>query len=227
MNKFRILALVLVLSLVVPVLCACGSEVATSTVSIVFRVPVEEAASDAEEDTSAADDTTVADGTTAVADTTAADTTTAAGKETQYKEIIKIDNWTVEGNPPSILQAVQTAFAEYEVDYELTKDGHSIASVTVGGVKYAESEEAAKDEDGNFLNYFNFWECSVNDLNTEGGRQSTIGVYEGDKIVFTWTRDFEYRQDTTAAESYDENADTTGEIFTRDTTVAVDTEEVA
>ncbi|MBE6714461.1 MAG: DUF4430 domain-containing protein [Ruminococcaceae bacterium] len=231
MNKIRILALLLVLVLVFPVLSACGSNKLTSTVSITFRVPNNmmngniPADDTTEADTTAAD-TTVADGTTG-ADSTAADTTTATEDEySEYTVLFNLDSFVAEGtqtNPPTVLSAVQAAFSKYEITYDLSKDGTYISSVTLKDVTYAESEEVGAE-----ITYFNFWECTINGKLSSSGRQSETVVYEGDKIVFTWTRDNENRRDTTAVQTVDPNADTTGEIFSNDTTIADDSaEEVA
>ncbi|MBQ3528690.1 MAG: DUF4430 domain-containing protein [Clostridia bacterium] len=132
------------------------------------------------------------------------------------------DKITVEGtsnNKPNVLQAVQLAFAEYEIDYELSKDGTYIASAF--GLMEQERTDAEKG-------YFDFWECKINGQLSDAGRQSVTEIYENDEIVFTWTSDYKTRQDTAAVQTTDPNADTTGIVHSDDTTVPVDSaEEVA
>ena len=113
---------------------------------------------------------------------------------------------TVEGtidNPPKVLQAVEEALQEYEVPYKLTADGASIGEVF--GLAQKDSSDAEKG-------YFQYWECTINGEDSAEGRQSVTNVYDGDEIVFTWREDSRDRRDTTAAESTDPSADTTGAI---------------
>ena len=133
-----------------------------------------------------------------------------------------VDEITVEGttqNKPTVLQAVQLAFAEYEIDYELSKD-----STYLAGAFNLMEQERTDSEKG----YFDFWECKINGELSAEGRQSVTEIYEGDEIVFTWTSDFKHRNDTAAVQTTDPNADTTGIVHSDDTTIPVDSaEEVA
>ena len=137
-------------------------------------------------------------------------------------EVKFTDKITVEGttnNKPTVLQAVQLAFAEYEIDYELSKDSTYLAGAF--GLMEQDRTDAEKG-------YFDFWECKINGELSAEGRQSVTEIYEGDEIVFTWTSDFKNRQDTAAVQTTDPNADTTGIVHSDDTTVPVDSaEEVA
>lgn len=193
MNKLRILCLVLAIILVLPVVASCSSNKVTAAVTIIFRVPVTEGVDKDGQTIYKLDD---------------------AGNKT-YDEVFKY-NLTVEGtteNKPTVLQAAQEALLKFEKDYELSKDGTYIAAA----FDRAEAERLDSEK-----GYYDYWECTINDQKSDSGRQSVTEIYEGDKIVYTWTSGFKNRQDTAAVETVDPNAETTGVIFSDDTTVADD-----
>ena len=196
MNKIKILCLVLAVILVLPVVAACGNNKVTSSVTVVFQVPKTDGVDDEGETIYVLDED---------------------GNKT-YEEKFKYD-LTVEGtteNKPTVLQAVQEAFLEFELDYELSADGTYIASA----FGLTEAERTDKEN-----GYYDFWECTINGVTSEEGRQSVTEIYEGDQIVFTWTSGKKARQDTAAVQTTDPNAETTGVIHSNDTTIAVDSAE--
>ncbi len=199
MNKIKILCLVLAVILVLPFAAACGSNKVTSAVTVTFRVPLTDGVDENGEIIYQTD----ADG------------------NIKYEEKFKYD-LTVEGtteNKPTVLQAVQEAFLEFELDYELSADGTYIASAF--GLAEKERTDSEKG-------YYDYWECKINGELSAEGRQSVTEIYEGDDIVFTWTSGFRNRQDTAAVVTTDPNAETTGVIHSDDTTIPVDSaDEVA
>ncbi len=126
------------------------------------------------------------------------------GGEEEVK--LNLPSFAVEGtksNPPTVLQAVQEALQEYEITYELTSDGRSIAGV------YGLTEKQWYD---NEKGYYTHWECTINNKVSEEGRQSETKIYDGDAIVFTWTSGERALENTGAADTTDPSADTTGNI---------------
>jgi len=198
MNKIRILCLVLAVVLVLPIVAACTSAtVASHNVKIIFRVPKTDGVDENGEVVYVLD---------------------ADGNKT-YDEIFKYDFESIEGtngNCPSALQVAEEALRKFEKDYELTADGHSIAAA----FNYKEQEKTDSEK-----GYFDFWECTVNGNVSESGRQSEFWVYDNEEVVYTWTSDFRNRLDTTAANTVDPNAETTGVIQSDDTTIADDAED--
>lgn len=118
---------------------------------------------------------------------------------------LDLPSLTVEGtrdNPPTVLQAAEQALQEYEITYELTSDGASIAGVF--GLK----EEQWYDEENG---YFTQWRCTINGENSDEGRQSVTKIYNDDEIVYTWVSDSRPIESTGAVETTDPS-DTTGEM---------------
>ena len=118
---------------------------------------------------------------------------------------LDLPSLTVEGtrdNPPTVLQAAEQALQEYEITYELTSDGASIAGVF--GLK----EEQWYDENNG---YYTQWRCTINGNPSDDGRQSVTTIYEGDEIVYTWTAGSRPIESTGVAETTDPT-DTTGDI---------------
>lgn len=117
-------------------------------------------------------------------------------------------------NPPTVLQAAEQALGKFEKDYELSKDGTYIASV------FGHTEKERADAE---VGYYDFWEATVNGEKSSDGRQSETVIYDGDKIVYTWTSGQKARQDTDAVVTTDPNEDTTVPV---DETTAPETDEI-
>ena len=133
------------------------------------------------------------------------------GEEVEH---FKRDNYAVNGTTkelPTVLSAVEQAFAEYEITYELSDDGTYLAS--------AFDKKQRESSDGE-TGYFWFWECTINGELSNTGRQSVTQIYDGDEIVFTWTEGSKAVQTTTAPVTTDPNAETTGVIHSNETTAA-------
>lgn len=197
MNKIKIFCLVLAVVLVLPLFAACGSNAVTANVTVIFRVPITEGVDENGDIIYAVDE----------------------NGEQKFEEKFKYD-LLVEGtteNKPTVLQAVQESFLEFELDYEVSKDGSYISSA------FGLTEQDTADAE---TGYFSFWECTINGYKSESGRQSVTEIYEGDEIVFTWTSDSKPRQDTAAVVTTDPNAETTGVIYSDETTIAEDEEEL-
>ena len=196
MNKIKILCLVLAVILVLPVVASCASNKVTSAVTITFRVPLTDGVDENGEIIYQTD----ADG------------------NIKYEDKFKYD-LVVEGtteNKPTVLQAVQEAFLEFELDYELSADGTYIASAF--GLTEKERTDSEKG-------YYDYWECKINGELSAEGRQSVTEIYQDDDIVFTWTSGYRNRQDTAAVQTTDPNDETTGIIHSDDTTIPVDSDE--
>ena len=196
MNKIKIICLVLAVLLILPAAVACTGNKVTSAVTITFRVPLTNGVDDDGEIIYQTDD---------------------AGN-IKYEEKFKYDI-VVEGttqNKPTVLQAVQEAFLKFELDYEISADGTYISSAF--GLTEKERTDSEKG-------YYDYWECKINGELSAEGRQSVTEIYEGDDIVFTWTSGFRNRQDTAAVQTTDPNDETTGIIYSDDTTVPVDSDE--
>lgn len=107
------------------------------------------------------------------------------------------------GQQPSVLDAAVQVLTEYEKPFELSADGNSLAAAF--NMKEEQTEDAEKG-------YFKYWKCTINGADSTSGRQSATKIYKGDEIVFTWTEDEEYRQDTTVADTTNP-ADFETEVF--------------
>lgn len=196
MNKIKILCFVLAVILVLPVVASCAGNKVTSAVTITFRVPLTDGVDENGEIIYQTD----ADG------------------NIKYEDKFKYD-LVVEGtteNKPTVLQAVQEAFLEFELDYELSADGTYIASAF--GLTEKERTDSEKG-------YYDYWECKINGELSAEGRQSVTEIYQDDDIVFTWTSGYRNRQDTAAVQTTDPNDETTGIIHSDDTTIPVDSDE--
>ncbi len=122
--------------------------------------------------------------------------------EKEYETLFELA-LSVEGtkdNMPNVLQVAETALRQYEIDYELSKDGASIA-----GVFDRVQSDSADAEKG----YYYYWDVTVNGKASDAGRQSVTLVYDDDVIVYTWTYGEQNRRDTDAVVTTDPNEDTT------------------
>ena len=98
-------------------------------------------------------------------------------------------NVTVEGTEdkwPTALDAAQKAFLEYDIPFEVTSDGNSIASIN--GVKQAES----MDEE---YGYYSYWNLLIDGKESNEGRQSVTKFYDGEKLQFVYTSSKTARKD--------------------------------
>jgi hypothetical protein len=98
-------------------------------------------------------------------------------------------NVTVDGTEddwPTALDAAQQAFLEYDIPYEVTSDGNSIASIN--GVA---EEEYTDDEYG----YYSYWNLLIDGKESSEGRQSLTKFYDGEKLQFVYTSSKTARKD--------------------------------
>ncbi len=224
MNKIKIICLILAVVMLVPMIASCGTKKDTATnVTIIFRKPVEEGKdekgnvvykTDAEGNIVYEEifkyDIPELEGTTELQEKTYdADgrvVTDANGANVTEAMIV-----------PTVLTAVEVALKKFEKDYELSADKTYVASAL--GLTEAERVDSEKG-------YYDYWQCKINDKESDSGRQSVTRVYSEDVIVFTWTSGFKNRNETTAESTVDPNAETTSAIDLGETTI-LDTEEVA
>ncbi len=132
--------------------------------------------------------------------------------------LLEHPNFSVLGTtkePPTALMAAEQVLQNFEIVYELTDDGNSIAAAF--GLKQEDSHDENKG-------YFKYWKCTVNGQNSESGRQSTTYIYGGDAIEFVWTEGEKDREDTVAVETTNP-ADYETEFIEQET--EPETEEVA
>lgn len=228
MNKIKIISLILAVVMILPVLASCGGGAApVENVTVIFRVPLTDGVDENGETIYQLDE----------------------NGEIKYEEKFKYDIPTIEPKveievdvtdenfmvvydengqakrelvkAPTVLQAVQEAFTEFEIDYEVHEKGTHITSAF--GYTEAERTDAEKG-------YFDYWECRIKGAGSEqaelsqDGRQSVTRIYTGDVIIFTWTSGYKNREDTTAAQTTSPD-DTTGVIHSNDTTSAEDVED--
>ncbi len=112
------------------------------------------------------------------------------------------------GEQPSVLDAAMQVLKEYEVVYELTADGNSLAAA------FDLKQEDSHDES---YGYYKYWKCTINGSDSAEGRQSATPIYKDDVIVFTWTEGQNARLDTVAEETTNA-ADFETELFTEQET---------
>ncbi|MBQ7714564.1 MAG: hypothetical protein IJT70_01710 [Clostridia bacterium] len=113
------------------------------------------------------------------------------GEKLPEEKVIGETTVKVEGtqsNPPTVLQAAQTALAElsYEEGYETTSDGYSIARIKT----YEEHDEVDAT-----TGYYTYWVAYVDGERKSGGRQSAIPVYDQSEVVFKYISDSTPRED--------------------------------
>ena len=224
MNKIKIISLILAVLMLLPIIASCGTAKDTATnVTIIFRVPEEEG-KDANGNPVYKTD---ADGNIVYKDLFKYDIPELGGTTELQENVYDADGRVVtnaDGSNvteamivPTVLTAVEVALKKYEKDYELSADKTYVASA----MGYTEQERVDSEK-----GYYDYWQCKINDKESDSGRQSVTRVYSEDVIVFTWTSGFKNRNDTTAESTVDPNAETTGRIDIGETTIA-DTEEVA
>ena len=184
MNRIKIVALILAVIVVLPLFAACGVETKTaSNVSVTFRVPVMVTNEETGEEEPKLDEN---------------------GEivyETKLTHLISQISGTVELRDPTtgktikaptVLSAVEEAFKKYQKEFELSKDGGSVA----GALGY---KEATRYEDG--VGYYDYWRCTINDQESNDGRQNITRIYTDDVIVFTWTSGSQEMQQGAEVES--------------------------
>ncbi len=224
MNKIKIISLILAVLMLLPIIASCGTAKDTATnVTIIFRVPEE----DGKDENGNPVYKTDADGNIVYKDIFKYDIPELGGTTELQENVYDADGRVVtnaDGSNvtepmivPTVLTAVEVALKKYEKDYELSADKTYVASA----MGYTEAERVDSEK-----GYYDYWQCKINDKESDSGRQSVTRVYSEDVIVFTWTSGFKNRNDTTAESTVDPNAETTGKIDMGETTV-LDTEEVA
>lgn len=193
MKMRKIFCLVLAVILVVPFLASCGKQKFTETFTVIFREPKDEYADMTTEQIKELAD---------------------AGKtdEELYDYCFKDENVKFTGTDEqfTVLNVVEFALQNQEVDYDLSKDQNSVSNVF--GHQDKDSVDSEKG-------YYSYWYCTINGSASADGRQSTTPVQGGDVIVYTWTSSYQNRQDTQAVDTTDPNEDTTGNFPVEETTV--------
>ena len=81
-------------------------------------------------------------------------------------------------NPPTVLEAGQTAFIACDVPYVIDESGLRISSLTFDGVEYTNKSDES---------YAYTWLYTADGAEPQKGRAGNNAVLEGQSIVFTYT----------------------------------------